>query len=256
VSDSPFRVSEAGGVVTIEIDRPEKRNSLRLAEIDELGKVLSGAPVLAARCLVVRGAGASFCAGRDVNDIDSGREDAYEILRNQIGGVLRQLHALPVPTIAAVRGPALGFGLGLALACDMTVAAEDAVFGSPFRRIGAVLDSGGHYYFQRRLGSHRAAELVFTGRLISGREAATLGLINEAVAADAFDARINELAALIASGPTAAFRATKHILLEDRSFDEVLELEAKFQKEVTQGPDGQEGLAAFRERRVPRFSGR
>ncbi len=254
--DNPFRISEAGGILTIEINRPEKRNSLRLVEINELGKVLSGESVRDARCLVIRGAGASFCAGRDVHDIDPEREDTYDILRNQIGGVLRQLHAFPVPTIAAVRGPALGFGLGLALACDMTVATEDAMFGSPFRRIGAVLDSGGHYYFQRRLGSHRAAELVFTGRLLGGREAAAIGLINQAVAADSFDGRVAELATAIASGPTAAFRATKHILSEDRSFAEVLELEARYQKEVTRGPDGQEGLAAFRERRAPRFSGK
>jgi enoyl-CoA hydratase/carnithine racemase len=97
---------------------------------------------------------------------------------------------------------------------------------------------------------------VFTGRLVSGREAAAMGLINEAVAVDAFDARIAELATLIASGPTAAFRATKHILSDDRSFAEVLELEARHQKEVTCGPDGQEGLAAFRERRAPRFTGK
>jgi enoyl-CoA hydratase/carnithine racemase len=154
-----------------------------------------------------------------------------------------------------VRGPALGFGLGLALACDVTVASEDAIFGSPFRRIGAVLDSGGHYFLQRRLGRHRAAELVFTGRMLNGRQAADLGLINEAVAADALAARTAELAALIANGPTAAFRATKHILEQDRSFAEVLELEARFQKEVTRGPDGQEGLAAFRERRSPVFKG-
>ncbi len=170
--------------------------------------------------------------------------------------MLRQLHTLPVPTIAAVRGPALGFGLGLALACDITIATDDALFGSPFRRIGAVLDSGGHYYFQRRLGSHRAAELVFTGRLLSGREAAAMGLINASVTADDFEARVAELAASIASGPTAAFRATKHILSEDRSFTDVLELEAKYQREVTRGPDGREGLAAFRERRAPRFSGK
>jgi enoyl-CoA hydratase/carnithine racemase len=256
VPDNPFRILEAGANVTIEIDRPGKRNSLRLAEINELGKILSGSPIVNARCLVIRGAGESFCAGRDVSDIDPSHEDAYEILRNQIGGVLRQLHTLPLPTIAAVRGPALGFGLGLALACDITVATDDAAFGSPFRRIGAVLDSGGHYYFQRRLGSHRAAELVFTGRMLSGREAAEIGLINESVTAADFNARIDELATSIASGPTAAFRATKQILSEDRSFAEVLELEAKFQKEVTQGPDGQEGLAAFRERRAPRFSGK
>ena len=223
--------------------------------MDALGEMLASERVRAARCLVIRGAGASFCSGRDVREIDPDGEDAYEILRDRIGPILQRLYTLPVPTIASVRGPALGFGLGLALACDITIASDDAIFGSPFRRIGAVLDSGGHYFFQRRLGRHRAAELVFTGRMLSGREAADLGLINEAVAADALAARTAELAGLIASGPTAAFRATKDILSEDRSFDEVLELEARYQKEVTRGPDGQEGLAAFRERRSPVFRG-
>jgi len=211
--------------------------------------------VQAARCLVIRGAGASFCSGRHVREIDPEGEDAHEVLAKRIGPVLQRLYTLSVPTIASVRGPALGFGLGLALACDITIASEDAIFGSPFRRIGAVLDSGGHYFFERRLGRHRAAELVFTGRMLSGREAADIGMINAAVAADALAARTTELAGLIASGPTAAFRATKQILSEDRSFAEVLELEARYQKEVTRGPDGQEGLAAFRERRSPIFRG-
>jgi enoyl-CoA hydratase/carnithine racemase len=250
-----FRLVDEGAVLALEIDRPQTRNSLKLTEMDALGAVLASERVLAARCLVIRGAGAAFCSGRDVREIDPHGEDAYEILRNRIGPILQRLYTLPVPTIASVRGPALGFGLGLALACDITIASEDAIFGSPFRRIGAVLDSGGHYFFQRRLGRHRAAELVFTGRMLNGREAADLGLINEAVPADALAVRTAELAALIASGPTAAFRATKEILAEERSFDAVLELEARFQKEVTRGPDGQEGLAAFRERRSPVFRG-
>lgn len=256
MSEAPFCILDTGEIVTIEISRPEKRNSLRLNEINELGRILSASPAVNARCLVIRGAGTSFCAGRDVNEINPEQEDAYEVLRNQIGKVLLLLHTFPAPTIAAVRGPALGFGLGLALACDMTIAADDAIFGSPFRRIGAVLDSGGHYYLQKRLGSHRAAELVYTGRMLSGREASAIGLINEAVKPEDFDARVTELATSIASGPTAAFKATKHILSEDRSFLEILELEARHQKEVTRGPDGREGLAAFRERRSPRFLGK
>jgi 2-(1,2-epoxy-1,2-dihydrophenyl)acetyl-CoA isomerase len=250
-----FRLIDEGAVLVLEIDRPQTKNSLKLVEMDALGETLASERVRSARCLVLRGSGASFCSGRDVREIDPHGEDAYEILRNRIGPVLQRLYTLPAPTISSVRGPALGFGLGLALACDMTVAAEDAMFGSPFRRIGAVLDSGGHYFFQQRLGRHRAAELVFTGRMMSGREAADLGLINEAVPADALAARTTELANLIASGPTAAFRATKDILAEDRSFGDVLELEARYQKEVTRGPDGQEGLAAFRERRSPVFRG-
>lgn len=250
-----FRLIDDGAVLVLELDRAQTKNSLKLIEMEALGETLASDRVLAARCLVIRGAGTSFCSGRDVREIDPDGEDAHEILRNRIGPVLQRLYTLPVPTIASVRGPALGFGLGLALACDITIASDDAIFGSPFRRIGAVLDSGGHYFFQQRLGRHRAAELVFTGRMLTGREAADLGLINEAVAADALAARAGELAALIASGPTAAFRATKEILSDDRSFDEVLELEARFQKEVTRGPDGQEGLAAFRERRAPVFRG-
>jgi 2-(1,2-epoxy-1,2-dihydrophenyl)acetyl-CoA isomerase len=254
VSDA-FRLIDDGAVLVLEIDRPQARNSLKLVEMDALGELLATERVQTARCLVIRGSETSFCSGRDVREIDPEGEDAYEILRHRIGPVLQRLYTLPAPTISSVRGPALGFGLGLALACDVTVASDDAIFGSPFRRIGAVLDSGGHYFFQRRLGRHRAAELVFTGRMLSGREAADLGLINEAVPADALSARTGELAALIANGPTEAFRATKDILTDDRSFDEVLELEARHQKEVTRGPDGQEGLAAFRERRSPVFRG-
>jgi enoyl-CoA hydratase/carnithine racemase len=250
-----FRLIDEGAVLVLEIDRSQTKNSLKLVEMEALGEALASDRVRAARCLVIRGAGASFCSGRDVREIDPEGEDAYEVLAKRIGPVLQRLYALPVPSIASVRGPALGFGLGLALACDITLASEDAIFGSPFRRIGAVLDSGGHYFFERRLGRHRAAELVFTGRMLSGREAADIGLINEAVAADALAARTTELAGLIASGPTAAFRATKQILSEDRSFAEVLELEARYQKEVTRGSDGQEGLAAFRERRSPAFRG-
>jgi 2-(1,2-epoxy-1,2-dihydrophenyl)acetyl-CoA isomerase len=251
----PFRLIEEGAVLVLEIDRPQTKNSLKLVEMDALGETLASERVRRARCLVLRGSGTSFCSGRDVREIDPHGEDAYDILRNRIGPVLQRLFTLPAPTIASVRGPALGFGLGLALACDMTIAAEDAMFGSPFRRIGAVLDSAGHYFFQQRLGRHRAAELVFTARMLSGREAADLGLINEVVAGDALAARTTELANLVASGPTAAFRATKDILAEDRSFGDVLELEARYQREVTRGPDGQEGLAAFRERRSPVFRG-
>lgn len=250
-----FRLVDEGAVLVIEIDRPQTKNSLTLVEMEALGESLASEHVRNARCLVIRGAGTSFCSGRDVREIDPHGEDAEEILRDRIGSILQRLYTLPAPTLASVRGPALGFGLGLALACDITIASDDAIFGSPFRRIGAVLDSGGHYFFQRRLGRHRAAELVFTGRMLNGREAADIGLINEAVPADLLPVRTAELASSIANGPTAAFRATKDILAQDRSFAEVLELEARYQKQVTRGPDGQEGLAAFRERRAPVFRG-
>ena len=191
----PFRLIDEGAVLVLEIDRPADEEQ---SETGRDGDARRGARKRARACSAMsrdpRRRRELLCSGRDVREIDPEGEDAYEVLRKRIGPILQRLYTLPVPTIASVRGPALGFGLGLALACDITIASDDAIFGSPFRRIGAVLDSGGHYFLQRRLGRHRAAELVFTGRMLSGREAADLGLINEAVAADALAARTAELA--------------------------------------------------------------
>jgi enoyl-CoA hydratase/carnithine racemase len=169
--------------------------------------------------------------------------------------VLLRLYHLPIPTVALVRGPALGLGFGLALACDITLVADDALLGSPFRTIGCVLDSGGHYFLERRLGRHRAAELVFTGRLLSGREAAQIGLVNRALAAVDLDAHGLELAREIAAGPTAAFRSSKEILRGDRALPEILELEARYQAEALASRDGREGIRAFQEKRKPKFIG-
>ena len=131
-----------------------------------------------------------------------------------------------------------------------------ALRGLSFRNIGAVLDSGGHHAMRDRIGAHRTAELIYTGRLISGSEAAALGLVNRALPAAEIDAAARALARSIADGPTGAFRASKRILGEARSFDEVVAMEAVAQAEAFAGPDGREGVAAFKERRKPKFIGR
>jgi enoyl-CoA hydratase/carnithine racemase len=156
-----------------------------------------------------------------------------------------------------VEGPALGFGFGLALACDMVYASETALMGSPFRNIGLLLDSGGHYYLRERLGHHKASELIFTGRLFSGLEAARMGLINRAVPQPDLHKVCRELLLNLASGPTLAFAATKQILDVATSYEEVCRLEAEHQARLmATTADAAEGLDAFQNKRRPVFQGR
>jgi 2-(1,2-epoxy-1,2-dihydrophenyl)acetyl-CoA isomerase len=165
-----------------------------------------------------------------------------------------------IPTISAVQGACLGTGLGLALACDIVYAADDARIGSPFARIGAVLDSGAHAAFVSRVGPHRALELVYTGRLLSGREAEQWGLVNRSVAGADLLRRTRELAASIARGPTAAFLESKRLvrtLLDlHPSFREVLAEEAAAQGRASRTHDYKDGISAFQEKRKPSFTGR
>lgn len=250
------RLAIAGSVATITIDRPEAKNALTVEQIERFGALVGDAVVEEVRCLVVRGVGGAFCAGRDLKSADPEHDDTEAILERSINPALRAVHDAPMPTLAVVHGPALGFGFGLALACDITLVADDARLGSPFRNIGAVLDSGGHWFLRERIGRHRAAELVFTGRLLSGREAAAIGLVNASHAALDLDAIAYAMARAIGSGPTGAFRATKTILDTATDYHETLRLEAVHQARALAGADGREGIRAFQEKRRPSFVGR
>lgn len=242
-------------VATITLNRPQFKNSLSVADMEEVGRSFERAVSKGARCILVRGEGDSFCAGRDLADTRPGEEDTYAIVSGQINPALAKVRECVVPTISAVHGPALGFGLGLALACDITLVADNAVLGSPFRKIGLMLDSGGHYYLRERIGPHRVAELIMTGRLLSGREAAQMGMVNRSVGASELDSIAQQMALSISQGPTAAFRASKQILLHDLSYDEVAEQEAVNQAKLIAGHDGKEGITAFQQKRPPRFIG-
>jgi 2-(1,2-epoxy-1,2-dihydrophenyl)acetyl-CoA isomerase len=249
------QVAREGGVAIVTLNRPEARNSLGVDQMQEVGAAFAQAARDGARCVLVRGAGPAFCAGRDLKDAKPGEEETHAILAERINPALAQVRACPVPTIAAVHGPALGFGFGLALACDITLVADDALLGSPFRNIGLTLDSGGHYYLRERVGRHRAAEIIMTGRLFSGREAAQMGLVNRSIGASDLHAQALALAGDIAAGPTAAFRASKEILSYDFDYDEVAALEAEHQARLMQSADAREGIAAFIGKRKPRFTG-
>jgi 2-(1,2-epoxy-1,2-dihydrophenyl)acetyl-CoA isomerase len=259
-SERPVLLTIAGGVAEVVLNRPDKLNAMNLAMVHDLVEALDQAQAGGARALLVRGEGRAFCSGRDLADADPLHEDGQAILRDILNPLIERVADLPMPTIAAVQGACLGTGLGLALACDVVYAADDARIGSPFARIGAVLDSGAHAAFVSRIGPHRALELIYTGRLLSGREAAEWGLVNRSVAGADLARRTRELATSIARGPTAAFleskRIVRSILDEQTSFKELLDAEAAAQGRASRTHDYQDGISAFQEKRKPSFTGR
>lgn len=250
-------VERNGGRATLTLNRPDVLNSLDAGMVERLHAAID--ECADARVVVVRGEGRGFSAGRDLSNAQPLEEDARAILADLFNPVIARLRSLPMPTIAAVHGPALGVGFGIAMACDLVIAAEKSRLGSPFANIGCVLDSGGHAALVQRIGPHRALELIYTSRLLNGTEAAAMGLVNEVVANDELDARIDELAGQIATGPTAAFAASKRIVhavadgLAD--FETVLDAEADAQGELAGGHDYVEGISAFMEKRAPEFTG-
>ncbi len=245
-----------GPIARLTFNRPKAKNALRPEDLALFAAHLDAIEASGARCLLLRGAGGSFSAGRDIAGADPANDDNEALLKTVFNPAVRRLRGFPLPTIAMVEGPALGVGFGLAFACDILLAAEDAVLGSPFRNIGCILDSGGHALMRERIGSHRTLELIYTGRLLSGREAADIGLINHAHAGRDLERHAEAMAAQIASGPTVAFRISKQIVLAEEGFDALLEREAEGQAAALDTEDGVEGFAAFQQKRRPVFHGR
>jgi 2-(1,2-epoxy-1,2-dihydrophenyl)acetyl-CoA isomerase len=250
----------SGALAEVVLNRPDKLNAVNEAMALEMDGALDRAERAEVRALIVRGEGAGFCAGRDLADADPGNEDAEAILEKVFNPVIRRIATFPAPTFAAVHGACLGAGLGIALGCDVVYIADDAKIGSPFARIGAVLDSGGHSFFVSRLGIHRALELIYTGRLLSGAEAAALGLVNQSMPRDKVLEHTRQIATQVAAGPTAAFMESKRLA---RRIDEeglglfaVLRCEAIAQGAAGRTADYKEGISAFQQKRAPKFTGR
>ena len=255
-------LSVESGLAEIVLNRPDQMNALNDAMAAELDGCLERAASQGVRAMMIRGEGPAFSVGRDLAEAEAGIEDIDAIIENTFNPLIKRIVAFPAPTFAAVHGACLGVGLGLALACDVVYAADDndTKIGSPFARIGAVLDSGGHSFFVSCLGTHRALELIYTGRLLSGAEAAQLGLVNRSIAKDSLVAETRKVAAQVALGPTAAFMQSKHLV---RRIDEeamglfaVLNCEAQAQGAAERTADYKEGIAAFQQKRSPKFHGK
>jgi 2-(1,2-epoxy-1,2-dihydrophenyl)acetyl-CoA isomerase len=254
------RLEVREGVAEIVLDRPAKMNAMTSEMVRRLRDLLGEVAGTGARAVLIRGEGRAFSAGRDIAGAQPGVEDGGQVLEDVFNPLMLEVAELPLPTFAAVHGACLGTGLGVALACDVVYAAHDARIGSPFAQIGAVLDSGAHQAFVARLGPHRALEMVYTGRLLSGREAAGWGLVNASFELDRLLDQTREVAGRVASGPTAAFleskRLVRAVLDDGLSLAEVLTAEAEAQRRASRSEDYVEGFTAFLEKRTPTFRGR
>ena len=255
---SEVESSRDGAVQTITLNRPEVLNAFNAA----MHRALQAALKEAARddevrAVVVTGAGRGFCVGQDLTEFREAPGDIGDRLRAGYHPTILAIRSLEKPVLAAVNGPAAGAGLSLALACDLRVAADSASFVPAFVSIGLVPDSGGTFLTRRLLGYARAFEWLATGRKLTAAEAHAWGLVSEVVEADRLAERTAELAAELAALPTRAIGMTKRLLdrAETSTLEEQLELEAQLQSVATQTDDFREGVAAFLEKRPPRFTG-
>ncbi|WP_353814749.1 enoyl-CoA hydratase/isomerase family protein [Agromyces sp. SYSU T00266] len=248
------------GVAEITLNAPAKLNALGEAALAELGEAYDQAEFTGVRALVLRGEGRAFCAGRDIAGVDPRDDDVQGYLGGRVEPLLKRMARFPAPTFAVAHGACLGVGLGLLIASDIVYVADTAKIGSPFKNLGATLDSGGHALFVERLGAHRTMDLIVTGRLMSGAEAVAAGLFSQAFPADEVLEATRAAAREAASGPTQAFVASKRLVADLRDHRHGLWAsmsdENRAQAALCDTDDYREGFAAFQEKRTPQFTGR
>ena len=250
-------VTEAAGVTTITLNRPEVMNALNRGLRRELTEALIAGH--AGRVIVLTGAGRAFCSGQDLTDAQAlGAVDFEATLTEEYVPMIRAITHAPVPVIAAVNGAAAGAGANLALACDLVIACESASFIQAFARIGLIPDAGGTSFLPRRVGLQRAMGAALLAEPVSARQAEAWGMIWEAVPDDRFAAVVAARAAQLATGPTGAYAALKQALRGafDQDLETQLALEARLQGVCGASDDFREGVAAFLEKRRPAFTGR
>ena len=250
-------VERDGGIVTVTLNRPEKKNAANARMWDELMAVFTEvAERDDDRVLVITGAGDAFCSGADLSSGDDLSRSGLARMRH-IGATALALHRLPKPTIAKVNGVAAGAGCNLAIGCDLVVASETARFSEIFARRGLSLDFGGSWLLPRVVGLHKAKELALLAEVISAADAERLGLVNRVVPADALDAFVDDWATRLAAGPPLALSMSKTMLNNSLmvSMDQALEDEARSQSVNFGTKDFSEAIRAFLEKREPRFEG-
>ena len=255
-------VERARGVVTVTMNRPERKNAANGTMWRELLEVFEG--VVADRddrVMVLTGAGGAFCSGADLSNAAgvAGRPgDPYLVQMRALGDVALRLHRFPKPTIAKVGGVAAGAGMSLAIGCDLVVAAESARFSQIFAKRGLSVDFGASGLLPRLIGLHRAKELAFFADILSSAEATEFGLVNRVVPDDELDDFVDGWARRLAEGPPLALSMTKSMLNNSLmvSMEQALEDEARSQAVNFASRDTREALTAFAEKRSPSFEGR
>ncbi len=256
MSDSLVRLDLDGPIATITLDRPDKLNALTLDMLLELETYLGGIDANQdIRVVILTGAGdRAFCVGADIHAW--GALDPLDMWRQWIRvghRIFDQLAGLRQPTIAALNGYTLGGGLELALATDIRLAADHIELGQPEVKLGTIPGWGGTMRLPRAIGASRAKQLIFSGSRINATKAEQWGLVNEVLSADQLMSRANELAGEIAENAPLAVQFSKQLI--DGAVESGATLEALAGALAASSADGQEGLAAFREKRSPQFKG-
>jgi len=251
-------VEQNGGLVTVSLNRPDKLNALTLGMrvdlLDVFGR-LDGDPSV--RAVLLRSEGRAFCAGADVNSM--GKDDIVGD-RDRISRAHRMIlaiHNINKPVVCALRGPAVGIGLSMALACDVVVASETAKMALVFKKIGLAMDGGAAYFLSNLIGRQRTIDLAYSARTVRADEALTLGLVSQVHADEAMDKAASDYAAELATGPTFAFAANKRMLrlAQSPSLEAFLDVEVMAQGQVIKSQDHAEGAKSFLEKRAPVFQG-
>jgi 2-(1,2-epoxy-1,2-dihydrophenyl)acetyl-CoA isomerase len=252
-------VEAVGAVTTLTLDRPAALNALTVGLKEEL---LAAFEAIAAdrgvRAVVLTGAGRAFCAGQDLRErLEPGAAPLAEEIRLRYNPLVRAMRALDRPVVGAINGVAAGAGAALAFACDLRIAAETASFVLAFGKVGLIPDSGATWLLPRLVGAAKAAEMAFLDEPLPAAEALRIGLVSRVVPAADLAAEAHALAGRLAGGAPRAQALTKRALERawEATFEEQLEAEADFQGEAGATADHREGLAAFLERRPPRFGG-
>ncbi len=260
----PVLVSIEAGVMRITLNRPDKLNAFTPAVVRGIADALANAEAdPQVRCLLLTGAGRGFCAGADLAEGSiaklgaDAQPDLGATLESLYNPMILRLRALEKPVVCAVNGVAAGAGANLALACDLVLAARSASFIQAFVKIALVPDAGGSWFLPRLVGNARALGLAMTGEKISAEDAEQWGMIWKCVDDDKLAPAAAALASSLAAGPTRTLGMIKRQFQASgtHSLEEQLKLERDLQREVGRGTDFREGVAAFLEKRKPRFSG-
>jgi len=263
MSYQSIQVEFRGAVCLLTLNRPDRLNALTVEVAQEFQNALSEAVKNKTRSIVLTGAGRAFCAGGDLREMQemATREGKLEAFFDEPLRILNEtillIRQTPIPFIAAVNGVASGGGCNLALACDLVMAAESAQFNQAFIKIGLTPDVGGTFILPRLVGWKRAAELMFTGDMVTARAAMEMGMINSVTPDAELMNRAMAMAERLALAPTAAIGRIKQLLEASavNDYGSQLELERKAQIESGKTKDFTEGVNAFLEKRPPRFVG-
>lgn len=249
------------GVAHVRLNDPASLNALSAAMAVELSKAideLTGSPAI--RCLVLTGTGPGFCAGGDVQSFYDNRDDPHDTIKATIDGLHSAVNRLldaPFPTIAAINGVVAGAGMGVAMATDLAVAVDTAMFTMAYTGIGVSPDGSSTYFLPRLVGTRRAMHMILTNERVSAQDAQSLGLVNTVVPEDEFHATVTKLAHKLASGPTKAYVRARKLLRTSLQSDPATQMvyEAEGILAAGETTDFYEGVSAFIEKRRPEFTG-